>query len=68
MNTGKIMIGAIVLLVAVWLAFINPTNSLTARFLGGGIVGIVGIFIIISGFKKEGSKKKQEQTEQKQEE
>jgi putative Mn2+ efflux pump MntP len=52
MNTGKLMVGAIVIAVAVWMMFLMPTDSPTAKYLGGTIVAIVGVAMLIEGFKK----------------
>ena len=61
MKKGKIVVGAILILIAVWLAFISPTSSVGAKFLGGGIVAIIGISSIVSGSMKEGPKKEKEE-------
>jgi len=56
MDTGKLFIGAIILLVAIYL-FVAQTDF-TSRFLGGGIVAVVAIFLfIIPGFQKEKKRK-----------
>ena len=51
MKAGSILVGVIVLAVAIWMlvSLENPT----ARWLGGIVVAIVGIFIIMKGMKKE---------------
>jgi len=59
MDTGKLFIGAIILLVAIYL-FVAQTDF-TSRFLGGGIVAVVAIFLfIIPGFQKEKKVKRQD--------
>lgn len=50
MNIGKIVIGAILLLVAIYV-FIAMT-SVAARFVGGGILAILGLVLVITGLKK----------------
>lgn len=52
MNSGKVLIGIIVLAVAIWM-LLSLTNT-TARYLGGAIVAIVGIYLLVTGLKKRG--------------
>jgi len=56
MDIGKIVFGAILLLVAVYL-FI-AMEGLAARLIGGGIVAILGIASIVKAFIEEPKKKK----------
>lgn len=50
MNTGKMVIGVVILLVGLWmLIFLNNTM---ARYLGGGIVTILGIAQMVMAYKK----------------
>lgn len=51
MDTGKILFGAILLIISIWL-FIAMTDF-NARFLGGSIVGVIALATILTGiFKK----------------
>lgn len=60
MKIAKIVVGAIVLLVGIWL--IITLENTTSRYLGGGIVSIIGLGLLINGIlwdklkaKKEGA-------------
>jgi len=50
MDTGKIVGGAIVLIIAIWV-FLTMTD-VTAKYLGGAILAILALALLISGFKK----------------
>jgi putative Mn2+ efflux pump MntP len=50
MNIGKMVIGAILLLVGIYV-FIAMT-SFAARFVGGGILVILGLVFVVTGLKK----------------
>ena len=56
MDIRKIVLGAILLVIAVYL-FI-AMEGLAARLVGGGIVAILGIASIVSAFIKKVKKKK----------
>lgn len=51
MKTGKMVIGAIVLLVGFWMLFALGNGFV--RYLGGGIVTILGVLMLVSGYKKD---------------
>ena len=63
MKSGKIVFGLILLLVAIYLAFLMDTESMGAKFIGGGILAILGIGSIIAAFvgKKEAPKSEEPQ-------
>jgi len=50
MNTGKVVIGAILLVVAIWVFIAMPDP--TARYLGGAILGILGLAALVTGVKE----------------
>jgi|LGVC01.1.fsa_nt_gb hypothetical protein len=50
MNNGKIVIGAILLVITIWV-FITMSDT-TARYLGGAILGILGLASLITGLKE----------------
>ncbi len=50
MNLGKILVGAIVLIIAVWL-FLNVADP-AAKYVGGGILALIGLLSLISGLKR----------------
>jgi len=50
MNTGKVVIGAILLVIAIWV-FITLSDP-TARYLGGAILGILGLASLVTGVKE----------------
>ena len=54
MSTGKIIIGAILIVIAIYL-FIS-IESFAGRFVGGGILAILGLAEIITGIIKNGEK------------
>ncbi|WP_255335024.1 hypothetical protein [Methanosarcina sp. KYL-1] len=51
MVNGKVVGGAILVVIAVWVYMIIP--DYTAKFVGGAILGILGIALLISGLKRE---------------
>lgn len=51
MDTGKVVGGALLLIVAVWV-FLTMTD-VTAKYLGGAILGIVGLALLYTGLKEE---------------
>jgi len=53
MNVTKVVIGVVILAVAIWMFF--GLADPTARYLGGGIVAIVGIVFLFLGLKKSGT-------------
>ena len=55
MNIGKIVIGAILIVIAVYL-FISIEN-LAVRFVGGGILAILGLAELTLGLIKNGENK-----------
>ena len=55
-DNGKVLIGLIVIVVAIWMLL--SLDNATARYLGGIIVAIIGIFILAAGLKAKGRKKK----------
>lgn len=61
MNTGKIFLGAIFLLVAAYIIFYVPGSA--AKIFGGGVLAILGLITIIPGLKKKKSKEQGEQKE-----
>ena len=46
MSSGKIILGIILILVAIWMFIWMPTESLWAKYLGGAIVAIIGIVLL----------------------
>lgn len=50
MVNGKTIAGVILLIVAIWM-FVALDNSVT-RFIGDGIVAILGIVLLVAGTKK----------------
>lgn len=50
MENGKVVGGAILLLIAIWVFMTMP--DYTARFVGGGILGIFGLVLLIQGLQK----------------
>jgi len=56
MDTGKVFVGSIFLLVAIYIiAFVS---SPAAKLFGGGVMAILGLLMLIPGLKeKPGSKK-----------
>ncbi|MBU1131052.1 hypothetical protein KJ840_02885 [Patescibacteria group bacterium] len=50
MINGKVLFGIIVLIVGIWILF--SMDNPTARYLGGGIVTVVGLAMLINGFLK----------------
>jgi len=50
MKIGKIVVGLILVALAVWV-FVAVENS-TAKYLGGIILAIVGLAVLMGGFKK----------------
>jgi len=57
MNAGKVVIGIILIVIAIWM--LMSLENTTARYLGGGIVIIVGIFLLVKGLKRSGMKVKE---------
>lgn len=57
MHVGKIVWGAILILIALYL-IIFLTNP-AARFIGGGIVAILGLASLITGLMKKKEKKEE---------
>jgi len=49
MDTGKVVTGAILLLIAIWIFL--AMSDFTARFVGGGILGILGLGLLIQRLK-----------------
>jgi len=57
MNIGKLFVGAILLLVAIYL-FVSQTDF-TVKYFGGGMVALLALFVfIMPSFKKQVKKKK----------
>jgi len=54
MKTRKLVVGAILLLIGLWMIF-SLDNS-AARWIGGGIVVILGVAKLVMGYKGEGKK------------
>lgn len=52
MKTGKVVGGAILIVVAIWVFTIMPTQDLT-KYLGGAILGVLGLALLITGLKSE---------------
>lgn len=52
MDTGEVIGGAALLAVAIWVFTIMPAQDLTAKYLGGAILGILALALLIDGFKK----------------
>ena len=52
MSSGKIILGIILILVAIWMFIWMPTESLWLKYLGGAIVAIIGIVLLATGKKK----------------
>lgn len=50
-NMGKVFGGAILLLVAIYIAFLMPTTDITTKYFGGGAVGLISIFLLFTGYK-----------------
>lgn len=51
MVNGKVVGGAILVVIAVWVFMVMP--DYTARVVGGAILGILGIALLVSGLKRE---------------
>lgn len=51
MNSGRVAAGAILLMVAIWV-FVTMTD-ITARYLGGAILAILGLALLIKGSKSD---------------
>ncbi|MFY1110991.1 MAG: hypothetical protein AB3K77_04820 [Methanosarcinaceae archaeon] len=51
MDTGKVIVGAILLIIAIWVFL--TMSDFTARFVGGGVLGILGLVLLIQGSKKQ---------------
>jgi len=52
MNTGKVVIGIILCIIAAWVFALMPTTDPTARYGGGVILLILGIVLIATGRKE----------------
>lgn len=50
MNVGAVVGGAVLILIAAWV-FMTMSDP-TAKFVGGGILGIVGLVVLATGFRK----------------
>ncbi|KAF5418953.1 MAG: hypothetical protein C5S44_12135 [Candidatus Methanocomedens sp.] len=50
MDTGRVVGGAILLVVAIWI-FMTMSDP-TAKYLGGVILGILGLALLITGSKE----------------
>jgi putative Mn2+ efflux pump MntP len=65
MNNGKLVIGAVLLLVGLWMFF--TLDNMAARWIGGGIIIILGVAQLMAGYKggeKAGQVQPQQKTEQ----
>ena len=62
MKARKIIVGLILIVIAVYL-FI-ATESFAARFIGGGIVAILGLASVLAGLVGKGEVKKEEKKEE----
>ena len=49
-NYGTVFLGLLFLLIAAWM-FVNLTDT-TAKWFGGGVVGLLGLIILIPALKK----------------
>ncbi|MDI6810476.1 MAG: hypothetical protein QMD80_02145 [archaeon] len=50
MDTGKVFLGAVFLIVAIYI-FVYVTGP-AAKFFGGGIMAILGLLTLLHGFKE----------------
>ena len=50
MDTGRVVGGALLLVVALW-AFLTLTDP-TAKYAGGAILGILGVALLATGIKE----------------
>ena len=50
MNTGKVFLGAIFLLVAIYIIVFVPSPE--AKLFGGGVMAILGLLTLIPGLKE----------------
>jgi hypothetical protein len=50
MDIGRIVGGAVVLVIAIW-TFMTMTD-VTAKYAGGAILAIIALALLITGFKK----------------
>ena len=57
MDPGKVFLGAIFLLVAVYIIVFVPSPA--AKLFGGGIMAVLGLLVLIPGLKE---KQKSEET------
>jgi hypothetical protein len=50
MNTGKVFLGSIFLLVAIYIIVFVPSPA--AKLFGGGVMAILGLLTLIPGLKE----------------
>jgi hypothetical protein len=51
MKVGSIVAGILLLAVAVWI--LVTMDNVTARYLGGAVLGVLGIALFFAGFRAE---------------
>jgi predicted tellurium resistance membrane protein TerC len=52
MKIGKIVVGLILIAVAIWMAAGMETDNAMVKYLGGGIVAIIGIALVAKALMK----------------
>jgi uncharacterized membrane protein len=57
MNTGKVFLGSIFLLVAIYIIVFVPSPA--AKLFGGGVMAILGLLTLIPGVKEKPESKKE---------